>query len=338
VINRRNLDKERELVLAASPNPAADLDEVEANGRATLFVARNTTFRTDRIDLSPFATDVFDFISSRDVELSGSTRFEGFGGSLLITAAGTIRNRPQAKLEAATNQFFLVSLGGADFRGRETGDGGGLLQLREYSMSNRRGDAGIFAPRVELTDVTLESGRDTVISSVSSLAILTSSANSPSGFPSTSINASNKVSARGAVRITSGSNNRVEGLVAQGRQIEIAGGAVQLRAVQLQSPSGSTGGAISVNARENLEMNLASLRAPVVTLSGRTVILRNVDFQSGSVVTLKSALGLLAPRPNSNRPVLSGYVNFVTNVLYGGGDASEAITQGTGPGIRVERR
>jgi hypothetical protein len=259
----------------------------------------------------------------------------------VITAAGNIRALPGTRLEANTDRFLLISLGGANladlgsgtFRSRE------ILQLTDFDILNRKGDVEVFGPRMVLTDFTMTGGRGATLSAEASLALLSSQPISNFSFPTEPIPTTNKVAGAAVSRLTAGGDLNAQGLFVSGRQIEVRGGGINLRAVQLETPTTSTTGTISITARDNLEVSLAYLRAPTVNLSAHTLILRNVDFQSGSSVTMKSALGALAPNPNSSRSVRPGFVNFVTNVLYGGSDASEAITtSSSGPGIRIQKR
>jgi hypothetical protein len=59
-----------------------------------------------------------------------------------------------------------------------------------------------------------------------------------------------------------------------------------------------------------------------------------VAFPMGSSVELRSELGRLAPNPNTSRPAVSGHVNFISNVTYGGAPAQNAV----GSAIQIRPR
>jgi len=74
---------------------------------------------------------------------------------------------------------------------------------------------------------------------------------------------------------------------------------------------------VSAFASERLSMANTTLDLASISLAARTVTLQDVDFPSGSTVSLSSSLGLLAPNPNTLAPVRTGMVNFIQNVTYG---------------------
>lgn len=67
-----------------------------------------------------------------------------------------------------------------------------------------------------------------------------------------------------------------------------------------------------------------------IAMSARTIALQDVDFPSGSRVSLSSEVGRLAENPNTNRPVQTGYVNFVQNVTYGQQPAQDFVDSAVG--------
>lgn len=99
--------------------------------------------------------------------------------------------------------------------------------------------------------------------------------------------------------------------------------AVQGLTVSSGSFTGVTGGPataqVNLTAGEAMTINGVSFANVVnISLSARTVTLENVNFPNGSTVNLYSQLGLLAPDPNTRRPVLPLHVNFISNVTYNG--------------------
>lgn len=64
-------------------------------------------------------------------------------------------------------------------------------------------------------------------------------------------------------------------------------------------------------------------------IAANTLVLNNVAFGDGQVVTLKSQYGQLAPNANTGQAALSGYVNFINNVTYGGNPAQDYVNNGS---------
>lgn len=62
-----------------------------------------------------------------------------------------------------------------------------------------------------------------------------------------------------------------------------------------------------------------------IAMDARTISLANVSFPEGSIVTLRSELGLLAPNPNTGASVVPGHVNFIRNVTYGESPAQNEV-------------
>ncbi|HVU36747.1 MAG TPA: FecR family protein [Opitutales bacterium] len=80
-----------------------------------------------------------------------------------------------------------------------------------------------------------------------------------------------------------------------------------------------------------LTVNTLNLNnATSISMSSRTINLSNINFPSGSTVNLASSVGRLAPNPNTNAQPIVGYVNFVTNVLYGGSPAQNFVPTAVG--------
>jgi len=83
------------------------------------------------------------------------------------------------------------------------------------------------------------------------------------------------------------------------------------------------GSTLTVN---NLNLDTATS----ISMSARTISLSNVNFPDGSSVNLSSQNGLLAPNPNTNQAPIVNYVNFVTNVRYGGQPAQNFVPTSVG--------
>jgi hypothetical protein len=128
-----------------------------------------------------------------------------------------------------------------------------------------------------------------------------------------------------------------------------AGGGKVFRAafVNVSSPGGLLFDGTTVNSGTRVNMtagsqpgtlavvqNTSFTGAADVNIAGHTVVLNQVNFASGSVVGLSSALGQLAPSPNTGKQVQNGFVNYIQNVNYGGQPAQDF----TGPGKPITIR
>jgi len=84
-------------------------------------------------------------------------------------------------------------------------------------------------------------------------------------------------------------------------------------------------------AGSTLNVNSLDLStAMAISMSARTISLSNVNFAANSIVNLSSQNGMLAPNPNTNAVPQVGFVNFVTNVLYGGQPAQNFVSTSVG--------
>jgi len=88
-----------------------------------------------------------------------------------------------------------------------------------------------------------------------------------------------------------------------------------------------------MTAGNTLSLNNTALTSlGSLNLEARTLTLQNIDFPAGSIVTLKSALGQLAPFPNTGLLPVTGFVNYVSGVRYGG----TLLTASPNPNITIQ--
>ncbi len=104
---------------------------------------------------------------------------------------------------------------------------------------------------------------------------------------------------------------------------------------QATSTSITSGGVLSVT---DTTFAVPPSQSGNIALSARTLVLENVSFESGSIVSLYSDSGKLAPNPNTGAPVRMGDINFVRNVTYGGSPAQSAITGSLSGPIKLLKR
>lgn len=73
---------------------------------------------------------------------------------------------------------------------------------------------------------------------------------------------------------------------------------------------------VSLYAGDRINVNGTAFNAQNIRLQAITIALQNVNFPNGSMVTLRSGNGMLAPNPNTGATVMPGYVNYLQDVRY----------------------
>ena len=71
--------------------------------------------------------------------------------------------------------------------------------------------------------------------------------------------------------------------------------------------------------------------ALAIAMDARTIVLSDVDFPAGSIVTLRSERGLLAPNPNTGAAAVGGFVNFISRVTQDGVPAENNVKSAENP-------
>ncbi|MFO1501445.1 MAG: FecR family protein [Verrucomicrobiota bacterium] len=150
------------------------------------------------------------------------------------------------------------------------------------------------------------------------------------------------------VDVSASASSGTINMVNNGGVLNANGGKVfQAAIINVTSPGGLLFDSTTLNSGQRVSLNagnrpgtLAVLQntsftgAADVNIAGHTVVLNQVDFASGSTVTLSSLLGQLAANPNSGQQVQGGFVNYIRNVNYGGAPAQDF----TGPGRPITIR
>ena len=76
----------------------------------------------------------------------------------------------------------------------------------------------------------------------------------------------------------------------------------------------------SLTTKGNLSLQQVNFQTDAA-MQARTINLTNVKFAAGSKVLLASQNGQLAPNPNTGQKSMSGFVNYISGVLYAGSPA-----------------
>ena len=260
-------------------------------GRDLNFVTGSET-----IDLFPFESlSTFTFLASRDINIQHSIDFFGSSSaSLSLVAAGSINIDPETTVSYSGPGFFLQSGNAMSYNAVSFQNFSGLMDLQTAST-------------MSLNNCSVAGGN----------VNLTSGGNMQ--LQNTTLNAS------------------AIGNVARGPAHTAAAISLPTGTVNLKSVNGSVvvlnssffGQTLNGRAVKTLNfdtVNLSSFNA--VNLAAHTLILKNINFADGSQVTLRSYYGLLAANPNTGASPVAGYVNFISNVNYGGKPAQNFIGSG----------
>ena len=361
VVNTPNLDPARIFTLG-SP----DLAEVDSTlGIAgtgaqvtvgnvtdgTLFIARNTALATPAINLQPYAgPDLIQFVSLENLRVQRSVTIGGGGSApVSLLAGGTITNAPGSILTVRAPRLEILALGSsldpaAAMPARSLANGAPLA-LTNFGVQNPVGDIALLGPSMQFNQVGLAANRDLTIRSEGSLQMrnaLTGNPLYPSVFdnpngaappivfpPSTTPNRRG-VEAGRDLAVSARRNVTVQRVDFSADRILIdAGGSLTINQSRLSNAAFSaTTGRVALRAGSVLNVTNGVFQAADVAMAARTINLRSVGFAAGSRVVLDSALGQLAPSPNQNQPSRPGFVNFLSNVTYGGAPAEQQVGSG----------
>ena len=115
-----------------------------------------------------------------------------------------------------------------------------------------------------------------------------------------------------------------------------AAGILDLKSVSFAQAGNFNEGSLNI---ESARVQAAQ-SALAIAMDARTISLTDVAFPDGSIVTLRSELGLLAPNPNTGAAVVPGHVNFIQNVTYGESPAQNEVysTENVEGRIRITTR
>ncbi len=311
----------------------------------TVFVARNTRLATRRIALGDFSDrSFFLFLSSEDFRIDQSASIGRSATKPLVIAAGrTIQNAPGTVLTARTAALTLIAFGTPldleNISNVQPSADGTPLALDRFGIENRAGDIQLIGPTTMLTNFGVAAAGNFGIEAAGSLRIADSITSNPNfrlerfqlgqrggpvetlfkGSPATAPNGRG-IEAGKAVRITSRREIVVERVDFSAENIRIAaGGSLRVTSARFSNANfNSSRGRVELIAGPLIAINGAQFDVLDVSLAARTIDLSNTNFAAGSRVVLDSATGLLAPRANTGQPSRPGFVNFLTNVLYGG--------------------
>ena len=304
----------------------------------TLFVARNTTFITPTIDLLPFQpTSSFAFISLQSLFVNQSVSIFGSESPLFFIAGNTIAFAPGTFLSADAPEVIVASLG-TGFAALPGANGmlapasGTELSLVDASISNPRsgGNLSIFAPSISLLRGGFASEGNLIVNSTGNITVQDGIANVVGGsggggslvqlFARQDLN----VLAAGDITLQRAAVYGVNTTMSAEKNFTATAVAfgVNFQGSRLLPDRAQS---ISLRAGELMDLNAVTFQVQDVSLQARTIALRNVDFVTGSTVSLRSQSGQLAPNPNTNQPVRLGDVNFIQNVNYGGKPAQQAV-------------
>jgi hypothetical protein len=299
----------------------------------------NIFINTPWIDLGPYAqTAAFEFFAPDTLTINGSVAFNNFPKSsssfLGLTAGNQLLIAPGSTVQADVGQFSLMADGpsGMTLSGVNVVDHAptGIVIIDALSSLSLANGSSIQAQNL------IDLFSNNAVSITGSSLVAANSVNITSFNGSVTLSGSTLntgslgISAAGSVTVTSDVShsfqvNNVS--VSAGNGIFVDGGD--------SSPQLSIGaakpGKIDLTAVNLLTAQNLKLDSMTVNLTANTINLSNVAFSNGSTVTLTSSAGVL----NTNGLSISGDVNFITNVTYGGLPAQSQIVS-SGPGVIIK--
>ena len=313
----------------------------------TLFIARNTLLSTPAVDLRPFAgSELIQFFSLANLRVGRSVTIGGGGDAPVSLLAGnTITNAPGSILEVRSPRLEFLALGStldpaSDTLARPVASGTPLT-LANFGVTNPVGDIAMFGPSMQFAQVGIAARRDLTIRSEGSLqmrdaftgnprypaVIDTGSGLPPAVFPPSTTPNRRGIEAGRDLVVSARRNVTVQRVdFSADRMLIDAGGTLRIRGSRISNAGfNATAGRVALRAGPLLDVSNAFFQVLDVSMAARTINLRDVGFAAGSRVVLDSALGQLAPAPNQNSPSRPGFVNFLSNVTYGGVRAEQQV-------------
>ncbi len=266
------------------------------------FFARDIGFvsGSETIDLFPYETlGTFTFLASRNINVQNSIEF--FGSSSLdlsLVAKGSINIGADTTLKYDGHGFFIQAGNSMSYDSVAFENNIGLLDIQTGGSMSLQ-NCSVFGADMNLTASQNLTFNNTTVSA--SGGILSAQVVAPI-TPTGTINLS---AVNGSILAN---NSTFSGNILNGQASAL----------------------ISLDS-----INVASLNS--INLQAHTISLKNINFRDGSIVNLKSDLGQLAPNPNTGQAPVAGYVNFISNVNYGGKPAQDYVNPQSGSGIYISK-
>lgn len=319
------------------------------------FVARNIYFNTLQmteplftVDLSAYAgMSEFDIVAARYLNFGGSVTFTGLeeteGMYLMLIGGEGINIAPGSSICGGLANFEWRTPGSLMFVGGNVNNNFGNLTMRiggDFSMSDNaffhiNNTFTLNTPKsITVADSTLgaDSARltsDKSTLSLNSAVILLTTAGEFTADQDLTLTSSlvtadqdsgslTFTSKKGSINVHGTSFETHFLTLDAGKDIFLDGNGCTFK--------GSASASANFTAAKLIDVKNANLtQMGTVNMAAHTVNLSDVSFAGGSTVTLKSLLGLL----NVGSSV-SGKVNFIQNVTYGGNPAQNYVNNGGG--------
>lgn len=337
----------------------SDSTTVQRSDNWAQFVASSITFNSPTVSLAEFSSrEVFRFLSLNDITLEDSVDFGSFNGSVQLWAGGTFKKSAgkAVAVRSAASNLSLAAFGTGFSTDQPLPSSfqaispRALFRMGGFTLENTAGSLSLLAGQIELAGSRIGSNGPLGIGAVQDF-LLAGTANTVTPLPLTGDrevlqfpNAS-FLGSRELVNIRTGRDIGMNTAVITAPRIRLDSGRdLKLTLVQLNDQTTAAQSSPSINlpaapvhlsARGVVDLNKVNFLSNDVLLQARTVKLRDVGFRGGSRVILESAVGQLAPNPNTNQPAVPGFVNFIQNVRYGGTDATSSIISNGSPGAGI---
>jgi hypothetical protein len=303
----------------------------------------NIFINTPSIDLSPYASpsSFFEFMAPDTLTINSSVAFTGLptdGSSLLELEAGNqLLIAPGSTVEADVGLFSLYAPNAITLNGVNILDNGSFGEiaigfpdlLSLINSSSSFSSLPIFSSAITINGGSIQAQSFIGLFAENNISIansnLVASGEVLIGSVNGNVTMSNSMLNTSALDLYAGGSVTVTSDVSHSFQV----GTVTVNAGDgifvdggNNSPAVGIGmpkpGSISMTAVNSLTAQNLKLDFTTVNLTAHTINLTNVAFSNGSTVNLASHVAMLAANPNTGAVSVSGQVNFITGVTYGG--------------------
>lgn len=346
MIEEGELTPQKDEAVLAPTAGAAEGDSVPTVTKETVeaavlsFADRfRTAIGTDAtISGTPFPSDQL-FTDPYNTSIPGlsQTSFKGLLGRNISIAPGASESGVSLDFSQhiAGQTFDML----ADANLNISGPSIGIFAHQIQSSLSASGTSTAFDPDFELkfigrTGVNVESGTQIFANHVGNFGL----------FSGTSMRLDNVSIYNGSRSLTVGANTTLElvnggtySAVNTGHSVTVksASGSVFVNGASASVPVVFQAPTVYVQAADVLSLNTVTFQTvATVALEATTINLQNINWATGTSVSLSSALGLLAPHPNTGAASVPGHVNFINNVLYAGDPAQDFV----GSNIQISAR
>lgn len=336
-ITPQTFDYDEEVNFFPAPGPLVPsslFDGLRGDERAEGLIAGQINFVDGFFDLAPFlvktdgdGTEYFFFRALNSVQLSGNVLFSGVLGQAKVEISAleaiNLTSGSSISVDIFSPNSFAMSVDNTDF------------VINEVDITNSAGRIELFTESdLFIQNSIIQAGLGTITSTdpIEGVESITPGFEGTSELLASIFLEGTNIEVSDSQLIAE-ENNRIgaKDTITVDSSL-ITGQFIELKADQIDITSTDfTGSDLRIIGNQLLDFSSADLSSMAsVNLEARTLILSDIDFGSGSIVSLGSEFGMLAPNPNTNAAAMTGYVNFSNNVFYDGNPAQNFVSTAQG--------